>query len=1338
MVRRNMRHGIGRVQFGVQSVKSLSRLLTLTAVTLVLGMIASPVQAINVSGNLSGGTWRAADSPVRVLDDILLSSEDTLYIEPGVRIEFTGPFVFEVRGMLVASGTKLDMITFTMESGIDDSLRWGGIRFIQAQNGCLLHFVRVEKAWARGVWPLNCGGGIYAESCNPFISRSEIVGNHADADGGGIYGWFSNTNLRNVLVYGNSAANYGGGMYFSYSSPQIINCTVVLDTAGAWGGGIFAGAESKPVICNSIVNNNVHNLWDGQLPPGDGFTKDFGRAQSADPSVSFSNVGVIALTPYPGSGNIYLDPGFVSITPPYDFHLKYSSANVDGGDPAYSAALEPDILINRIDVGAYGGTEEATPSVPVISVNFNTLNYGNYRLNASTQKEIKIQNLGHYRLFIDSFRFSSRAFYPDSTEGDHGMIPSYLAAPIEPGEQAKFTIYFKPNDIRAYSETLTIVSNDTIFANPVVALNGTGIDPVASLSDSLFFPRTALGSRTTRSLFVKNTGRSNLTIEENGVQGEGFDTQVLDESVAPGDSAEIRITFAPVLPESYEASAGFDSNDRGLFIYLLGRGYGPKLVLPDTSARFLGYVYFNGDTAVSQVEIVNTGDEDLVISSAVVNDPVAFSTVIPVGGFRIPADSTGFLTVKFHPPQANEIRSAVLTINSNYPIPQTLSLSGRGMAEPGRYVFGHVSGTWEWSVGHPDYIVLDSVYIPANERLKIEPGARILFEPGAAFMADGEVRAIGTPNDSIKFLPRDPSGTASARWKGISLAIEDESRFSFCVVKSSRNGISIKGASPRIEYSTIIDNADSAAIDSGASLGGAIRLETSGAVISGCVIRGNNASLGGAIYAVNSKPTVTNCRITDNAADDGSAIYLKFLTGGLYQSLVIDNNIAPFGNGAFTSVDRSAPRIINCTIADNNGVGIRALDRSLPTVINSIVWGNSAGFELINGSNALITYTDYPGGLAGNRNVDVDPAFIVSRATPYMLADNSPLIDIGNPESSYRDYFFPPSKMTSRNDLGAYGGPLGGSWGIPSMAISLFQNPAFPRWCDVIVSAETVFDAAPVCSVEFNEGTMIPVALLPIDGQSYRGSIESPVDGTIFLTANGMVNGLAQKVGRTFEIVLIDNISRTLALDDLGGSLIIPEGSGSEGSMVIARSGQTSVKPDPDFLPLTNSIIIAGLHSDAVVEVPTSFYRMTGRVNNLALFYNTLSGWQRVAGNLDNETLKSRIPGDGEYVLAISEIEAVVELPPAEPGLIEAFPNPFNGGVSIAFYLNSTSNVSLTIHDLAGRELATILNERMEPGRHQRHWNAENRLGNSLPSGVYWARLETDGGVSSTKLLLVR
>lgn len=81
--------------------------------------------------------------------------------------------------------------------------------------------------------------------------------------------------------------------------------------------------------------------------------------------------------------------------------------------------------------------------------------------------------------------------------------------------------------------------------------------------------------------------------------------------------------------------------------------------------------------------------------------------------------------------------------------------------------------------------------------------------------------------------------------------------------------------------------------------------------------------------------------------------------------------------------------------------------------------------------------------------------------------------------------------------------------------------------------------------------------------------------------------------------------------------------------------------------------------------------------------------------------------------------------------LEQNYPNPFNPSTTIAFSVPFSADVSLTVYDLLGSEVATLVQERMEPGRYTSAFTAA-----SLPSGVYFYRLRA-GAHSETKRMLL-
>ncbi|MDM7915544.1 MAG: hypothetical protein QUU85_09820 [Candidatus Eisenbacteria bacterium] len=91
--------------------------------------------------------------------------------------------------------------------------------------------------------------------------------------------------------------------------------------------------------------------------------------------------------------------------------------------------------------------------------------------------------------------------------------------------------------------------------------------------------------------------------------------------------------------------------------------------------------------------------------------------------------------------------------------------------------------------------------------------------------------------------------------------------------------------------------------------------------------------------------------------------------------------------------------------------------------------------------------------------------------------------------------------------------------------------------------------------------------------------------------------------------------------------------------------------------------------------------------------------------------------------------------------IVDVIPNPFRGGVRIAFFLPASDvaiPVRLDILDVSGRRAATVLDETLAPGPHVVRWEGRDEAGRRVARGAYLARLVTPGGTSSAKALLSR
>jgi alpha-glucosidase (family GH31 glycosyl hydrolase) len=83
--------------------------------------------------------------------------------------------------------------------------------------------------------------------------------------------------------------------------------------------------------------------------------------------------------------------------------------------------------------------------------------------------------------------------------------------------------------------------------------------------------------------------------------------------------------------------------------------------------------------------------------------------------------------------------------------------------------------------------------------------------------------------------------------------------------------------------------------------------------------------------------------------------------------------------------------------------------------------------------------------------------------------------------------------------------------------------------------------------------------------------------------------------------------------------------------------------------------------------------------------------------------------------------------------LAQNYPNPFNGETVVRYRIEERGDVEVTVADLLGRTVATLVRRVVEAGSHQVTWNA-----GALPSGIYYCRLEAGGKRLVRKMVLVR
>ncbi|OQB43031.1 MAG: flagellar basal body rod modification protein [Candidatus Latescibacteria bacterium ADurb.Bin168] len=307
--------------------------------------------------------------------------------------------------------------------------------------------------------------------------------------------------------------------------------------------------------------------------------------------------------------------------------------------------------------------------------------------------------------------------------------------------------------------------------------------------------------------------------------------------------------------------------------------------------------------------------------------------------------------------------------------------------------------TTTWLASGSPYRVTGTVTVPAGNTLTIEPGVDVLFDADVQFVVNGNLQALGTEAQNIRFM----KGTA-AEWGGIRLSGGQANSIAFAQV----SGGHADGASEP-------DNR-----------GGGIHASGTGTTLfldHVAIVANRAENDGGGVFVTESASVnATKCVFRDNVVGDsgggldarnGATIYVS--------ECVFQNNVAENGGGsAILLVDdgaASSAAIAKCTVVGNSvltGHGaVWVGGSSSANVSNCIFWGNAPDQVFLYGGTVSVAYSDIQGGYAGDGNINADPLFVNAATGDFRLMAGSPCIDAGDPAS-------PLDPDGTRAEMGAF------------------------------------------------------------------------------------------------------------------------------------------------------------------------------------------------------------------------------------------------------------------------------------------------------------------------------
>jgi len=503
-----------------------------------------------------------------------------------------------------------------------------------------------------------------------------------------------------------------------------------------------------------------------------------------------------------------------------------------------------------------------------------------------------------------------------------------------------------------------------------------------------------------------------------------------------------------------------------------------------------------------------------------------------------------------------------------------------------------------------------------------------------------------------------------------------------------------------------------------------------------CTISNNTAQGGGGIYSYLSSSTLVNCKVERNSSGNLTFNYSHaellrvtiangdlesesvFIRGGLMGQPTVFDRVTLFSSRAATTGIR---------VVGANGEFALAQFK----LVNSIVSGNSD--RLINlGDGAIevrafIDYTLVQGGENsvrlngrtslewGDSNRDQDPLFLDAEDGDFQLDEESPCIDVGDPNSD-------PDPDNSRADLG--GIPFAG---FPASAMG---NVTDLRSGEPVAGAEVILfdDDRQLMQAETNAfGNWNGVALQhSFSGKQYQMLARRPFSrnshGRIILLTGGISTATS-----TIEV-------EPFVLSQERFELLLDPGERDSTAFTLR-----SLSAGVTFWSMA-------LEAD---DWPVAWYMTASPDAGALLPDSTESLWLRL--DTSNDSTEALAPGQYAAILRFSAedcyydiilpVEITVtgsEVPSGNsntPAQIEVFcyPNPFNSTTRLSFGVPNATDVTIAVFGIDGRLVETIINDRLEAGRYSVAWNGHN-----YSTGLYVLRMDAGYYTSARRLVLVK
>ena len=396
--------------------------------------------------------------------------------------------------------------------------------------------------------------------------------------------------------------------------------------------------------------------------------------QTKSQTITVTNTGTAALTiaQLSVSGSAYSASG-----------LTTPASVAAGGKTTFSVLFAP------TTAGSLAGTVSITSNAPnspnvvsltgtgtaatvTLTASPSSLSFAGVNAGSSSSKSVTVTNSGNSSVTISQVSINAKDFKQTGI-----TTPVTLAA----GKTASMNVSFSPTASENVTGNITISSSQG--ASSVIPVTGSAVQPGLTVTpSSASFGNVTVGSPTSQSIQLKNSGTGTLTISQVSVSGSGFSTGTLalPLSISAGQTSSFSVQFSPSSAGDSTGAVTVVSNapTSPTSISLSGTGVAATKTLTFSSSSLSFGSVNAGSSSTKNITITNSGNASVTISQ-ITESGTGFSLSNAGTPVTLTAGQQLVLGVTFSPSTSGNLSGSVTVTSSASGSPTTVSLSGTGV-----------------------------------------------------------------------------------------------------------------------------------------------------------------------------------------------------------------------------------------------------------------------------------------------------------------------------------------------------------------------------------------------------------------------------------------------------------------------------------------------------------------------------------------------------------------------------------------------------------------------------------------------------------------------------------